>query len=170
MNKDRRRIDLRDGLSSGREESHRQAAAVRMRLVPDLKSAAGMVSIPKVGILSAPIGTTLLSGDTLAADALDIVARMISVGQPHRAVPLTGALCLAVACRVPGSVAHDLVRQGDLTRPVRIGHPSGSILVAAEVIQDGNGLRVPFATVFRTARRLFQGEVLYVATEAVLHE
>jgi hypothetical protein len=29
---------------------------------------------------------------------------------------------------------------------------------------------VPFATVFRTARRLFQGEVLYVATEAVLHE
>ena len=101
-----------------------------MRLVPDLKSAAGMVSIPKVGILSAPMGTTLLSGDTLAADALDIVARMISVGQPHRAVPLTGALCLAVACRVPGSVAHDLVRQGDLTRPVRIGHPSGSILVA----------------------------------------
>jgi 2-methylaconitate isomerase len=101
MNKDRRRIDLRDGLSSGRGESHRQAAAVRMRLVPDLKSAAGMVSIPKVGILSAPMGTTLLSGDTLAADAPDIVARMISVGQPHRAVPLTGALCLAVACRVP---------------------------------------------------------------------
>jgi hypothetical protein len=38
------------------------------------------------------------------------------------------------------------------------------------VIQDGNGLRVPFATVFRTARRLFQGEVLYVETETVLHE
>jgi 2-methylaconitate cis-trans-isomerase PrpF len=85
-------------------------------------------------------------------------------------VPLTGALCLAVACRVPGSVAHDLVRQGDPTRPVRIGHPSGSILVAAEVIQDGNGFRVPFATVFRTARRLFQGEVLYVPPEAVLHK
>ena len=67
---------------------------------------------------------------------------MISVGQPHRAVPLTGALCLAVACRVPGSVAHDLVRQGDLTRPVRIGHPSGSILVAAEVTQHEEGFRV----------------------------
>jgi 2-methylaconitate isomerase len=155
---------------TSRLEQLRQAAAVRMGLVPDLKTAASMVSIPKVGILSAPMDTTLLSGETLAADAVDIVARMISVGQPHRAVPLTGALCLAVACRVPGSVAHDLVRQGDLTRPVRIGHPSGSILVAAEVTQDGNGLRVPFATVFRTARRLFQGEVLYVETEAVLHE
>jgi 2-methylaconitate cis-trans-isomerase PrpF len=136
----------RDQALTSRLEQLRQAAAVRMGLVPDLKTAASVVSIPKVGILSAPMDTTLLSGDTLAADAVDIVARMISVGQPHRAVPLTGALCLAVACRVPGSVAHDLVRQGDPTRPVRIGHPSGSILVAAEVIQDGNGFRVPFAT------------------------
>jgi hypothetical protein len=31
-----------------------------------LKTAASVVSIPKVGILSAPMDTTLLSGDTLA--------------------------------------------------------------------------------------------------------
>ena len=89
---------------------------------------------------------------------------MISVGQPHRAVPLTGALCLAVACRVPGSVAHALARQGDSADPVRIGHPSGSVLVAAKVELSNDGYRVPFATVFRTARRLFQGEVLHAAS------
>lgn len=98
------------------------------------------------------------------ADTVDIVARMISVGQPHRAVPLTGALCLAIACRLPGTVAHDLVRKSDPSAPVRIGHPSGSILVAGEVSADAPTPRVAHATVFRTARRLFQGEVLYAAS------
>ena len=148
-----------------RLEMLRRAAAVRMGLAPDLEAATRVVSIPKVGILSAPVDTAVLSGATLAAGDVDIVARMISVGQPHRAVPLTGALCLAVACRVPGSVAHELVRRGASgggpADPVRIGHPSGSILVAAEVVPGGDGYRVPFATVFRTARRLFQGEVFY---------
>ena len=155
----------RDRGLMNRLEMLRCAAAVRMGLAPDGDAAARVVSIPKVGLLSAPVDAVLLSGMTLAAGEVDIVARMISVGQPHRAVPLTGALCLAVACRVPGSVAHDLVRQSDPgadpAAPVRIGHPSGSILVAAKVVPGGDGPRVPFATVFRTARRLFRGEVFY---------
>jgi 2-methylaconitate isomerase len=158
----------RDLTLCGRLEALRQAASVRMGIVPDLEAAARVVSIPKLGMLSAPVATTLLSGRTMAADEIDIIARMISVGQAHRAVPLTGALCLAVACRVPGSVAHALVRQGDPTEPVRIGHPSGSILVAAEVKPGDGGYHVPFATVFRTARRLFQGEVLYVAPKVAI--
>lgn len=89
---------------------------------------------------------------------------MISVGQPHRAVPLTGALCLAVACRIPGSIPASLA-PASLARAtgadIRLGHPSGTILVAAEVTGAGAALHVPSATVYRTARRLFQGEVLY---------
>jgi 2-methylaconitate cis-trans-isomerase PrpF len=155
----------RDRDLTARLESLRQAAAVGMGMAPDMATAARVVSIPKVAILAAPLDTALLSGRTMAADEVDIVARMISVGQPHRAVPLTGALCLAVACRVPGTVAHELVRPGDVTQPVRIGHPSGSILVAAEVTAGNDGYHVPYATVFRTARRLFQGEVLYAAPD-----
>ncbi|HKM62226.1 MAG TPA: PrpF domain-containing protein [Acidisphaera sp.] len=151
----------RDRALMARLEALRQHAAVAMGLASDLASAASVLSIPKVGILSAPVATTLLSGAVLPAGEVDIVARMMSVGQPHRAVPITGALCLAVACRLPGSVAHDLVLSPDPAAPVRIGHPSGTILVAAEVAPDGDGWRVPSATVFRTARRLFQGEVLY---------
>lgn len=142
----------------------RKAAAVRMGIVPDLESASRVVSIPKVGILAAPVNTTLLSGKELKAHEVDIVARMISVGQPHRAIPLTGALCLAVASRLPGTVAHELVRASDPSAPVRIGHPSGSILVAATITADAEAPRVSHATVFRTARRLFQGEVLYTDT------
>ena len=49
-------------------------------------------------------------------------------------------------------------RPSDPAAPLRIVHPSGTILVAAEIRPD---LTVPHATVFRTARRLFQGEVLW---------
>ena len=139
-------------------EALRRAASVRMGLAPTLEAAARMASIPKVGLLSAPQDTALLSGRTLPADQSDITARMISVGQPHRAIPLTGALCLAVACRIPGTTAHALARPSDASAPLRIAHPSGTIMVAAQVQPD---LTVPHATVFRTARRLFQGEVLW---------
>ncbi len=144
-----------------RLETIRRLASVAMGLAPDAASAGKILSIPKLAMLAAPVDTMLLSGRTMPAEAVDIVARTISVGQPHRAIPLTGALCLAVACRVPGSVAQRLVRPGDASAPIRIGHPSGTLLVAAEAQPGNDGVRVPFATVFRTARRLFQGEVLY---------
>ena len=64
---------------------------------------------------------------------MDIAVRMISIGQPHRAVPLTGALCLAAACRVPGSVPWRMLSEAARSGPVRIGHPSGVVLVDAEV-------------------------------------
>ena len=154
----------RDAALMARLEALRCLASVRMGLAPDLAAAARIVSIPKIGLLSAPADSTLLSGATLAGTAIDILARMISVGQPHRAVPLTAGLCLAVACRVPGTIAHELARPGAAEAKLRIGHPSGTLLVAA-CVEPGDAAepRVPYATVFRTARRLFQGEVLYPA-------
>ena len=143
-------------------EALRRVASVRMDLAADLEAAARIISVPKVGILAPPADAPVLSGAVQTAASVDILARMMSSGQPHRAVPLTGALCLAVACRLPGTVAHDLVRPGEATDPVRVGHPSGAILVAAGVSSGPDGPRVSHATVFRTARRLFQGEVLHV--------
>ncbi|MDE2326726.1 MAG: PrpF family protein [Rhodospirillales bacterium] len=143
-------------------EALRRAASVRMGLAADLEAAARIISVPKVGILAPPADAPVLSGAVQTAASVDILARMMSSGQPHRAVPLTGALCLAVACRLPGTVAHDLVRPGEAADPVRVGHPSGAILVAAGVSSGPDGPRVSHATVFRTARRLFQGEVLHV--------
>jgi 2-methylaconitate cis-trans-isomerase PrpF len=48
-------------------EALRRAASVRMGLAPTLEAAARITSIPKLGLLSAPQETTLLSGRTLAA-------------------------------------------------------------------------------------------------------
>jgi 2-methylaconitate cis-trans-isomerase PrpF len=88
---------------------------------------------------------------------------MMSNGQAHRATPLTGALCLAVCARLPGSIANELVR-----RPAKgsggicIAHASGVMVVDAEVQADhGRAPHAGYAAVYRTARRLFEGQVLY---------
>lgn len=138
----------------------RRHAAVAMGLAPSLLDA-GSMSIPRLGLLSAPADHSLLSGRVMKATEADIVVRMMSVGQPHRASPLTSALCLAVACRVPGTLAHRLTGVIDSAVPLRIGHPSGTILVDADTRTDQGGATVSRVTMYRTARRLFQGEVLY---------
>jgi 2-methylaconitate cis-trans-isomerase PrpF len=142
-------------------EAIRCHGSAAMGIAADPDAAARLKSVPKLALLSTPVDAPTLSGRVAKADEIDILARAVSVGQPHRAVPLTLALALAVACRIPGSVAEALVRRGPADAPIRIGHPSGSILVAAEVNATAGGISVPYATVYRTARRLFQGEVLY---------
>jgi 2-methylaconitate cis-trans-isomerase PrpF len=144
-------------------ESIRRAAAVRMGLAPDLEGAARSASVPKVAMVAAPQATRTLSGRAVPASGVDIGVRMISVGQPHRAVPITGAVCLAVAARVPDTIPHRLCRA--TSGPIRIGHPSGTTLVDAAVSTGGPGgaARAEYGAVYRTARRLFEGSVLFRA-------
>lgn len=134
-----------------RMESIRGAAA-------DAMGIACMASVPKVAMVVAPADAPTLSGRLGTAEH-DIAVRMISVGQPHRAVPITGAVCLAVAARVAGSIPQQLCtsQQG----AIRIGHPSGTLLVEAEVANGPSGFRAEWGAVYRTARRLFEGAVVY---------
>lgn len=140
-------------------ESIRRAASVRMGLAADLDGAARIASVPKVAMVTAPQAAPTLSGRRLAATEMDLCVRMISVGQPHRAVPITGAICLAVAARVPGSIPRRLCGTG--SGPIRIGHPSGTTLVDAAVATDGPGgaAHARYGAVYRSARRLFEGKV-----------
>lgn len=110
----------------------------------ELMGIAGSASVPLVAMVSSQ------SGDA------DIQVRMVSMGQPHRAVPITGAICLALAARVPGTLPHRLcaAAQG----PIRIAHPSGVTLVDAALNAAGEA---EYGAVYRTARRLFDGAVVY---------
>ena len=84
---------------------------------------------------------------------------MISVGQPHLAVPITGAICLAVASRIPGTIPAELNKSKG---PTRIAHPSGVTLVDAGVSVSGPGaVKADYGAVYRSARRLFEGSVVY---------
>jgi 2-methylaconitate cis-trans-isomerase PrpF len=66
---------------------------------------------------------------------------------------------LAVACRVEGSIPHALATKGTRPEEIRVAHPSGALTVGAEVRQDNQGWHADSAVVFRTARRLMQGQV-----------
>ena len=145
-----------DGDLLCRLEAIRRAASVAMGLASDTRAAASIVSVPKIAMVAAPQACRTLSGRTLAADDMDLLIRMISVGQPHRAVPITGALCVAVASRVPGSIPARHARAGD--GPIRVGHASGVTVVDADV-EAAEEPVARSAAVFRTARRLFEGHV-----------
>ena len=149
----------RDTLFLRRMEDIRCKASVAMGIAKGPDEAGRMTGIPKVAMVTGPRAGRTLSGRELSVSDADIWVRMISVGQPHRAVPITGAICLAVATRIPGSLARELSKASG---PIRIAHPSGVTLVDAAVTAgEGGVVTAGFGAVYRTARRLFEGNVLY---------
>jgi len=62
---------------------------------------------------------------------VDIVARVISMGTCHRALPLTTAMCLAVASRIDGTVVRECA--GDAAGDLRLGTPRGVLPIDAGV-------------------------------------
>jgi 2-methylaconitate cis-trans-isomerase PrpF len=144
-------------------EAIRRAASIRMGIAATEGEAGRITGIPKVAMVSAPRTAKTLARETVEADAMDIAARMISVGQPHRAIPLTGAMCLAVATRIEGSIPHRLARPPRAPEDdIRIAQPSGLTVVAATVRRNGVWI-ADNAVVYRTARRLMDGMVYYRA-------
>jgi 2-methylaconitate cis-trans-isomerase PrpF len=158
----------RDQAFLARMEAIRCAASVRMGLAPTLAAAGALPSVPKVALVAAPAAMATLSGRALAPSDMAIAVRMLSMGQPHRAVPVTGATCLAVAVRIEGSLPNRPARAGE--GPIAIAHPSGVTLVDAAVEHAGEPARARalYGALYRTTRRLFEGHVLYRtrATEA----
>lgn len=153
-------IDATPGLLQ-RCEAVRIAAAVRIGIAASAEEAATRIrNLPQVALLSPPAEAPTLSGRVLKADEIHILARMISAGQPHKASPLTGAMCLAIAMRLPGTIAAELARvPADPDADLVIGHPSGTLPVAARVRLTPEP-HAEEAVVYRTARRLMQGSVL----------
>lgn len=139
-------------------EALRRQAAVAMGLAPDAEKAAASRAVPFIGMVARVRPWMSLAGHRFDADDADLSVRMLSSGSAHRAIPITSALCAAVACRTPGTLPQELCRAS--AGPLRIGHPSGVIVVEAE--RDPRSGEVRHASVYRTARRLFQGEVLYL--------
>lgn len=154
-----------DATTLERLSAIRLQASVAMGLAPTIEEARSRSVVPFVGFVAAPLAAHTLSGDTIGADTVDLTARMISNGQPHRALPLTASLCIAVAASIEGTVAWRARRPasgaGASADSLRIAMPSGVLTVGAQVecrAGQWNALRGSF---YRTARRLFDGTVYY---------
>lgn len=139
----------------------RRLAGVKMGLARTTAEVPG--SIPKICMVSKPETHDLLSGVELKREDFDLMARAVSVGQPHRAVPITVALCLAVAAKTRGTVVEGCLSDTAVDeKGITIGHPSGKIVVGAKFNEQGE---IQHATLFRTARRLFEGTVFWKVPE-----
>lgn len=142
-----------------RLDSIRRQAGVKMGLAETPAQIPG--SVPKICLVSAPSRSGARDTEQKQTSRdVDILARALSVGQPHKAVPITVALALAAAARVSGStVAGTVMGKGPIDNAgITIGHASGNLLVGANF--DANGA-LTSATVFRTARRLFEGRIFW---------
>jgi 2-methylaconitate isomerase len=135
----------------------RAHASVAMGLTGSIEEALNRPLTPFIAVLGPPGSYTTSDGQTVDGGAYDLSARFVSNGQPHRAVPGTGALCLAVAARLPGTVVATLC--GASNSGLRVGTPAGIVPVEADVEARDDQWHAVSATSFRTFRRLFTGQV-----------
>lgn len=121
-----------------RLEAVRIQAGLRMGL-GDVRA----LVIPKP-VLIAPA----MAGGTLAA-------RYFMPHSAHKALAVTGAVGIAMACATDGTIAHALspARGGDT---VVIEHPSGRLELGLYQPEAGGSLQ---ASLLRTARKIFEGSV-----------
>ncbi len=126
-----------------------RARVERLRLALGPRMNLGDVArktVPKVCLVSAP-----RRGGSIAT-ATFIPHRV------HEAIGVLGAVSVATACAITGSIAAQVARVDDAR--VEIEHPSGFFTVDVEMRQDGT---VGRATLLRTARKLMRGEVFVPA-------
>jgi 2-methylaconitate cis-trans-isomerase PrpF len=150
-----------------RLEAIRAAAAVSAGLCISASLATrASPGVPKIAMVSAPADSATLSGARLRAGDCDVQVRTLSMGLPHMAVPLTGAMCVGVAARIEGTLVHECANRVGADAEFRVGHASGALPVLASVARrDGNWF-AERASVIRTARLLMEGRV-FVPEERV---
>jgi 2-methylaconitate cis-trans-isomerase PrpF len=140
-----------------RLEKIRRKGAVKMHLAKDEESVPE--AAPKLVMVSPSAAYTTLSGRKIEANESDLVIRSLSGTNLHRAVQMTVALATAAAAKIPGSIVEQCLSKTPIDQSgITLGHASGKMMVTAKF--DDQGL-VTEATVFRTARRLFEGTLYW---------
>ena len=138
------------------------AAEVRLEFLDpaaDVAEATRRAATPKLAFVAAPAAYTASDGTAVAASSIDLLARIFSMGPLHHAMTGTGAVAIAAAAAIPGTLVHRIAPTGADGR-VRFGLPSGTLTVGAEAEQQQGQWTVRKVIMSRSARRLMQGQVL----------
>ena len=142
-----------------RAEAVRALGAVAMGLVATPEEAtARRPHTPKLAFVAKPAPYTASDGKRVEADSIDLLARIFSMGVLHHAMTGTGAVAIAAAAAIPGTVVSRVAPAGGDGR-VRFGHPSGTLSVGAEAREQDGQWTVSKVMMSRSARRLMEGWV-----------
>ncbi|WP_044917438.1 2-methylaconitate cis-trans isomerase PrpF family protein [Oribacterium sp. FC2011] len=136
-------------------ERIRGMAAVKFGFVEDyMEARTKATSAPKVSIVSPSQDYVNMDGSNVSGEKMDICVRAVSVGQLHKAYPMTVAVATGAAAMIKGTIVNEIVKEisGDI---IRLGHSSG----VTEVDMKMDGEKVLKGGVTRTARRIMDGYV-----------
>jgi 2-methylaconitate cis-trans-isomerase PrpF len=104
--------------------------------------------VPKMALLSKP-----RHGGTIAS-------RYFVPETCHKSHPVTGTVCIASACAIPGTLAARIAPLSSAPQgTVKIEHPQGLIAIDLDVDFTGGKEELRRAALIRTARRIFEGSV-----------
>ncbi|HWZ49464.1 MAG TPA: 2-methylaconitate cis-trans isomerase PrpF [Herbaspirillum sp.] len=140
-------------------EAIRAHAAVRMGLAKTAQEVTALrPHTPKLSFVAHPLAYVASNGKRVDPGSVDINARILSMGKLHHAMTGTGAVALAVAAVIPGTVVNKLVAE-KVSGQIRFGHPSGTMTVGAQAERQNGAWVVTKAMMSRSARRLMEGVV-----------
>jgi probable AcnD-accessory protein PrpF len=142
-----------------RVEAVRALGAVAMGLVgTPAEATATRPHTPKLAFVAAPASYVASDGKRIEAGSIDLLARIFSMGVLHHAMTGTGAVAIAAAAAIPGTIVSRVAPAGADGR-VRFGHPSGTLSVGAEAREEAGQWKVAKVMMSRSARRLMEGWV-----------
>ncbi|KPN76695.1 3-methylitaconate isomerase [Shewanella sp. Sh95] len=139
-------------------ETIRAYGAVRMGLITHIDEAAARQHTPKIAFVAKPKSYVSSSGKTVAAQEIDLLVRALSMGKLHHAMMGTAAVAIGTAAAIPGTLVN-LAAGGGEKEAVRFGHPSGTLRVGAQAMQQNGEWTVTKAIMSRSARVLMEGFV-----------
>ena len=147
-----------DAKALARCETIRAYGAKQMGLIQDISEAASRQHTPKIAFVSKPKQYVSSSGKTITEQDTDLLVRALSMGKLHHAMMGTAAVAIGTAAAIPGTLVN-LAAGGGAREAVRFGHPSGTLRVGAQAIQEKGQWVVKKAVMSRSARVLMEGWV-----------
>ncbi len=147
-----------DAKALARFETIRAYGAKQMGLIQDISEAASRQHTPKIAFVSKPKQYVSSSGKTITEQDTNLLVRALSMGQLHHAMMGTAAVAIGTAASIPGTLVN-LAAGGGAREAVRFGHPSGTLRVGAQAIQEKGQWVVKKAVMSRSARVLMEGWV-----------
>ena len=147
-----------DAKALARFETIRAYGAKQMGLIQDISEAASRQHTPKIAFVSKPKQYISSSGKTITEQDTDLLVRALSMGKLHHAMMGTAAVAIGTAAAIPETLVN-LAAGGGAREAVRFGHPSGTLRVGAQAIQEKGQWVVKKAVMSRSARVLMEGWV-----------
>src|SRR5688572_29715126 len=131
------------------QDTHARMVAIRRKA--GVLMGMGDVSksvVPKMALLAKPRNGGILASRFFVPETC------------HKAHPVTGTVCIASACAIPGTIASQIAPLPRAPQGmVRIEHPQGLIIIDLDVDFTGGKQELRRAALVRTARRIFEGNV-----------